>query len=106
MSPDSLATNSGKPDDFVNPVRQALDANLITDANGKAAIPVTLPAIPKTARPLEADVIVKLRETGGRTIERKITLPVDLKLPRIGIKPLFEKTVAGRCRRRVRNRAA
>ncbi len=83
----------GQSSDFVNPVRQALDANLITDANGKAAISVMLPAIPKTARPLEADVIVKLRESGGRTIERKITLPVDLKLPRIGIKPLFDKSV-------------
>jgi alpha-2-macroglobulin len=83
----------GQSDDFVNPVRQALDANLITDAVGKAAIPVTLPAIPKTARPLEADVIVKLRESGGRTIERKITLPVDMKMPRIGIKPLFDGSV-------------
>ena len=83
----------GQSDDFVNPVRQALDGNLITDAAGKAAISVMLPAIPKTARPLEADVIVKLRETGGRTIERKITLPVDMKQPRIGIKPLFEGSV-------------
>ncbi|MEQ1672408.1 MAG: MG2 domain-containing protein, partial [Hyphomicrobium sp.] len=83
----------GQMSDFVNPVRSALDANLITDDAGKAAIPVTLPAIPKTARPLEADVIVKLRESGGRTIERKITLPVDMKQPRIGIKPLFEGSV-------------
>ncbi|MBR2534496.1 MAG: alpha-2-macroglobulin family protein [Hyphomicrobium sp.] len=83
----------GPSDEFVNPVRQPLESNLITDADGKAAIPVTLPAIQNTARPLEADILVKLRETGGRTIERKITLPVDLKQPRIGIKPLFERTV-------------
>ena len=80
----------GQTDEFVNPVRQPLDASLVTDASGKAAIPLTLPAIPKTARPLEADVIVKLREQGGRTIERKVTIPVDLKLARIGIKPLFQ----------------
>jgi alpha-2-macroglobulin len=84
----------GASDDFVNPVRQALDGNLITGADGKAAIPVTLPAIPKTARPLEADIVVKLHETGGRTIERRITLPVDMKMPRIGIKPLFDGAVA------------
>ena len=84
----------GQLEDFVNPVRQALDANLITGADGKAAIPVTLPAIPKTARPLEADITVKLRETGGRTIERKITLPVDMRQTRIGIKPLFDGSVA------------
>ena len=79
----------GQSDEFVNPVRQPLEAGLLTDKDGKAAISVTLPAIPKTARPLEADVIVKLRESGGRTIERKITLPVDMKAARIGIKPLF-----------------
>lgn len=83
----------GQADDFVNPVREALDSNLITDASGKAAIPVALPAIPKTARPLEADVTIRLRETGGRTIERQLTLPVDLHEPRIGIKPLFDRTV-------------
>src|SRR5204862_1420107 len=43
-----------------------------------------------TSRPLEADVILKLRESGGRTIERTIALPVDLKSFRIGIKPLFK----------------
>ena len=37
-----------------------------------------LPALPKTSRPLEADVILKLRESGGRTIERTVTLPVDM----------------------------
>ena len=83
----------GNSDDFVNPVRQALDATLVTDAEGKASIPVTLPAIPKTDKPLEAEIFVKLREDGGRVIERKITLPVDLKSPRIGIKPGFERVV-------------
>ena len=83
----------GLGDDFVNPVRQPLEGTLVTGADGKAAIPVMLPAIPKTARPLEADVIVKLRESGGRTIERRITLPVDMKQARIGIKPLFDGAV-------------
>src|SRR6185503_11257545 len=65
-----------------------------TDAEGKADIAVQLPGLPKTSRPLEADVILKLRESGGRTIERTITLPVDLKSPRIGIKPLFANNQA------------
>ena len=80
----------GQADEFVNPVRKPLDANLITDKDGKAAIPVLLPAIPKTDRPLEAELLVKLREQGGRTIERKLTLPVDTQAPRIGIKPGFD----------------
>ncbi len=80
----------GQSDEFVNPVRAPLEGGLITDKDGKAVISVTLPQVQKTARPLEADVLVKLRESGGRTIERKLVLPVDLKQPRIGIKPLFE----------------
>src|SRR6185503_18119843 len=65
-----------------------------TDAEGKADIAVQLPSLPKTSRPLEADVILKLRESGGRTIERTVTLPVDLKTARVGIKPLFANNQA------------
>ena len=80
----------GLADEQVAPVRKPLEGLPVTDAEGKADIAVQLPALPKTSRPLEADVILKLRESGGRTIERTITLPVDLKSPRIGIKPLFK----------------
>lgn len=80
----------GASDAFVNPVREALQTGIVMDQAGKTAIPVTLPAIPKTATPLEADMLIKLRESGGRTIERKLTLPVASLEPRIGIKPLFK----------------
>src|SRR5215831_5761835 len=80
----------GLADEQVAPVRKPLEGLPTTDANGKADVAVLLPALPSTARPLEADVILKLREWGGRTIERTITLPVDLKSARIGIKPLFK----------------
>ena len=50
----------------------------------------------KTSRPLEADVILKLRESGGRTIERTVTLPVDMQTARIGIKPLFKGGQVGK----------
>lgn len=84
----------GQADEFVNPARQPLEANLAMDKDGKAEIPVVLPQVPKTAKPLEAAITVKLREAGGRTIERNLTLPVDLKLKRIGIKPLFDNFTA------------
>ncbi|HET6388324.1 alpha-2-macroglobulin [Hyphomicrobium sp.] len=84
----------GQADELVNPARQPLDASLAMDNDGKAAIPIVLPQMPKTPKPLEAAITVKLREDGGRTIERNITLPVDLKLERIGIKPLFENFTA------------
>ena len=79
----------GLADEQISPVRKPLEQLPVTDGEGKAEIGVQLPALTRTNRPLEADVIVKLRETGGRTIERTITLPVDMKSARIGIKPLF-----------------
>jgi hypothetical protein len=79
----------GLADEQAAPVRKPLEGLPATDADGKADIAVQLPSLPKTNRPLEADVILKLRESGGRTIERTITLPIDLKTPRVGIKPLF-----------------
>ncbi|MET0640839.1 MAG: alpha-2-macroglobulin, partial [Hyphomicrobium sp.] len=84
----------GQADEFVNPARQPLAANLAMDQNGKAGVPIALPQMPKTPKPLEAAITVKLREDGGRTIERNLTLPVDLKLERIGIKPLFDNFTA------------
>ena len=80
----------GQADENVDPVRKSLDAVATTDAAGKADIAVTLPQIPHTAKQLEANVILRLRETGGRTIERSLTIPVDLHEARIGIKSLFK----------------
>jgi uncharacterized protein YfaS (alpha-2-macroglobulin family) len=79
----------GLADEQFSPVRKPLEQLPATDADGKAEIAVELPAYAKTSLPLEADVIVRLRESGGRTIERTVTLPVDPKTPRIGIRPLF-----------------
>jgi len=79
----------GLADEAFAPVRKPLEALPATNADGKADIAVRLPPLPRTSRPLEADVILKLRESGGRTIERTVTLPVDMQAARIGIKPLF-----------------
>ncbi len=79
----------GDADELINPVRQPLEDLPGTDASGKATLSVALPAVEKTARPLEANIIVRLREVSGRSIERNVVLPVDLKQRRIGVKPLF-----------------
>ena len=84
----------GLADEHVNPTRTTLRQLPKTGADGKATIAVSLPAIPKTVRPLQADVTVRLRETGGRTIERSIAIPVDVQASRIGIKPEFENSAA------------
>ena len=73
-------------------MRKPLDGAATTDAEGIAQVAVTLPPVTQTAKPLEASVILRLRESGGRTIERSLTMPVDLKQARIGIKPLFKGT--------------
>lgn len=85
----------GQSDETVSPVRQPLESTATTDAQGNADLEVKLPAVDKTARQLEANVLVRLREPGGRAIERSITLPVSLGEARIGIKPLFAETGLG-----------
>ncbi len=79
----------GLADERVTAVRQPLENLPATGNDGRAAIGVRLPQIPKTARPLEAEVLVRLREPSGRTIERSVKLPVDTREARVGIKPLF-----------------
>jgi uncharacterized protein YfaS (alpha-2-macroglobulin family) len=60
-----------------------------TDDNGKAKFTVTLDKLPNTSRPLEAQVTVRLVESGGRAVERNITLPIVPSATMIGVKPLF-----------------
>lgn len=60
-----------------------------TDAAGKAEFTVALDKVPASTRPLEATIVVRLAEPGGRAIERKLTLPIVPYAPMIGVKPLF-----------------
>ncbi len=85
----------GLADEAISPVRQPLENLVNTDADGMAEVPVLLPAIPDTARPLEAQVLLRLKEPGGRSIERGLTMPVVSPRSRIGIKPLFKARELG-----------
>src|SRR6185437_1675529 len=76
-------------DDDVSAIRQELDDLPSTDAAGKAAFPVKLDKVPASGRPLEAQITVSMAESGGRAVERKLTLPVTPDAPMIGIKPMF-----------------
>jgi alpha-2-macroglobulin len=79
----------GLADEDVETTRQPL-ANLpATDPNGKASFVVKLEQQPETTRPLEAQVVVRMAEPGGRAVERELTLPVTADGPMIGVKPLF-----------------
>ncbi len=79
----------GLSDEEVETRRQPLENLPETDANGKARFAVTLDKPPATTRPLEAQVIVRMAEPGGRAVERKLALPVTPAAPMIGVKPLF-----------------
>lgn len=80
----------GRPDDGFTPVRQPLADAPSTNAQGKASLSVALPALPPTARPLEAEIFVSLNEGGGRAVRRSLVLPVRAVGNGIGVKPLFD----------------
>src|SRR5262249_29350470 len=87
--PDFPGYAFGLFDDEVTAVRQELDDLPSTDATGKAAFPVKLEKVPASSRPLEAQVAVSMAESGGRAVERKLTLPVTPDTAILGIKPTF-----------------
>ena len=75
----------GLADDKTERPRQPLDSLPTTDRAGKAKFTLTLDKQPETTRPLEAQVIVRLAEPGGRAVERKTTVPVTPGGPMIGM---------------------
>ncbi|MCP4619250.1 MAG: alpha-2-macroglobulin family protein [Bradyrhizobium sp.] len=67
----------------------------VADANGAATFPVSLAKAPTSTRPQEAQFFIRMAETGGRAVERKLVLPVAPTVNLIGVKPLFgDKSVA------------
>ena len=77
------------------PVRKPLENLGNTGDDGHAAIAAPLPIHKATSCPLEADIIVRLREPAGRTIERRTTVAVDPAEARVGIKPAFDGNQVG-----------
>ncbi|MBL8567422.1 MAG: alpha-2-macroglobulin family protein [Hyphomicrobiaceae bacterium] len=80
----------GLADETVTPVRAPLEGLGETDAAGHADVAIKLPQIPSTAKPLEAQILLRMKEPGGRGIERSVIAPVAANGPRLGIKSLFE----------------
>ena len=76
-------------DEEVKTEQQALEDLPQTDDNGKAKFTVTLDKLPSTSRPLQADITVRLVESGGRAVERNLTIPIVPTATMIGVKPLF-----------------
>ncbi len=81
----------GRLDDTIETDRQQLGVVGTTDESGNATAEVTLPEPQQTTRPLEAQIILRLVDTNGRTVERSITRPVMADSLRLGVKPKFDE---------------
>ncbi len=79
----------GREDDTASADRQPLGAVGPTDAEGHATAEVTLPAPMASTRPMEAQILLRLVDTNGRTVERSLSRPVLAEVDRIGIRPKF-----------------
>src|SRR5262249_61138635 len=65
----------GLADEDVETTRQPLENLPDTDANGKARFAVTLEKQPETTHPLEAQVVVRMAEAGGRPRQARASGP-------------------------------
>ncbi|MDP0927396.1 alpha-2-macroglobulin family protein [Paracoccus onubensis] len=76
-------------EDDVGTIRLPLTGLPPTDPNGQAVFPVSLDNAPATTRLLGAEVSVRMREAGGRAVERSLPLEVEPLGPMIGLRPEF-----------------
>lgn len=67
----------------------------LLDADGKATFPLAIDRLPATTRLVKAKVTVRMRETGGRAVERSLDLDVRPQGDMIGIRPEFTEVPQG-----------
>lgn len=82
----------GRTDDPFQTTREPLGVVGVTDDEGNAVAQVMLPQTTPTTRPLEAQLILRLVDSNGRTVERTLTRPVLADVDRIGIRPQFDES--------------
>jgi uncharacterized protein YfaS (alpha-2-macroglobulin family) len=79
----------GLADEEVEAAQQPLEDLPATDAAGKASFSVKLDKLPSSTHPLEATIVVRMAEPGGRAVEHKLVVPVTAGGTMIGVKPQF-----------------
>jgi hypothetical protein len=84
----------GQESEKFTAVRKDLEALPNTDATGAASLSISLPDLPQTSKPLNADVTIRLREPSGRALAERTGLKVNTGKSFIGVKPLFDGSVA------------
>src|SRR5690606_358079 len=78
----------GLADEEVETVSAPLDLDA-TDADGKATFETAGDALPATSRLYDGKVTVRMREGGGRAVERVASFAIRPEAPVIGIRPDF-----------------
>ena len=77
----------GRHDDPTDYRTNSFDAGLTTDAEGVAQLTLPLPELEALGRPMRANMTVRLSESSGRPVERRIARDVTPPTAMIGIKP-------------------
>ncbi|MBB3932148.1 hypothetical protein GGR25_003206 [Kaistia hirudinis] len=80
----------GLTDDPVETVRDSLGDSTITDDDGHATLNATVPELPATTKLFDGQIVVRVTDTNGRAVERRLNLPVIPAGPHLGIKAGFE----------------
>ncbi|MGB8278715.1 MAG: alpha-2-macroglobulin [Methylovirgula sp.] len=85
---------AGLTDENFETVTKELEETIETDAKGAAQVSVPIPDL-AAPRPLEAKIILRAGEPGGRAVERSIILPILPKSGLIGVKKNFDSLGQG-----------
>ncbi len=92
--PDMPGYVAGLQDEEFEAVKNDLEDVVTTDDKGKATIEVPIPDA-QGPRPLEAKIILRAGETGGRAVERTVVLPVRSGSGLIAVKNNFDNLAEG-----------
>jgi uncharacterized protein YfaS (alpha-2-macroglobulin family) len=84
----------GLADESFDNVNNDIEEPATTDAKGNAKLLVPIPDV-SAARPLEAKIILRAGEPGGRAVERTLTLPILPKGGLLGVKKNFDNLSEG-----------
>jgi hypothetical protein len=84
----------GLTEEAFEPVKADIEGGATTDAQGKATLSVAIPEA-ATTRPVEAEIVVRVAEPGGRAVARSVVLPILPTGTVIGVKPLFRSDEIG-----------
>ncbi|MEP3279346.1 MAG: alpha-2-macroglobulin family protein [Stappiaceae bacterium] len=85
----------GLADEQIIPVSTSIPPDLKTDAEGKLSFELASPDLPSTTQLWRADLVTRLTDAGGRSVERTLDLGVKPARARLGIKPLFDPAALG-----------